>query len=164
MKSAIVFVVSIGCLALLIYYVWKITYLHCCRKIKYYKELSNKFNKMYLVSEKWIEAHNNNISIGEYIKKNGWNNVAIYGCGDLGHDLYKCLVNEEANINIICGIDNNEKLDFPIKIVSHDQFKEAVDVIIVTAVYYFGEVEQLMKEKTSADIVSLEEIIFGSLY
>lgn len=164
MKSAIVFVVSIGCLAILMYYVWKITYLHCCRKIKYYKELSNKFNKMYLVSVKWIEAQNNNISIGEYIKKNGWNNVAIYGCGDLGYDLYKSLVNEKTNINVVCGIDNNQKMDFPINIVSPNQFKEDVDVIIVTAVYYFGEIERVMKKKTSADIVSLEEIIFGSLY
>lgn len=158
---SIVFVLLI-CVTALVYFVWKATYLHCCKRIKYYKDLSNKFNRMYMVSEKWLEAQLKDVSIGKYIKDCGWKNIAIYGCGVLGKNFCKSI--EKEDVNVICGIDKNINVDFPFKVVEPNQFHENVDVIIVTAVYYFFEIEQVLKSNTSANIISLEEIIYGCLY
>ena len=47
-----------------------------------------------------------------------------------------------------------------IKIVARSEELEDVDVIVVTAIAYFGEVDQMLSEKVECPIISFEDVIY----
>lgn len=121
-----------------------------------------KFRSMYLMMEKWFECTQSKGNISEYILMNNWSKIAIYGCGDIGRLLYNELLGTD--ITVVCGIDKNSKIEFPVDILSPDEFSEDVDAIIVTSIAYFYDIENKLKEKTKAKIVSLEDLIYEYAY
>lgn len=125
-------------------------------------EQFNKFYNMYFMLEKWLEGQYSDRCIGDYIISKGWKNVAIYGCGDVGKLLYKELVLH--NVNVVCGIDKNENIIYPIRVFNPDTFNEKIDAVIVTSIAFYAEIEELMRKKTNAEIVSLEEIVYENVY
>ena len=44
--------------------------------------------------------------------------------------------------------------------MSPDDSLPEVDVIIVTAITFFDEIEELLIQKTDADIISMEDILY----
>ena len=45
-------------------------------------------------------------------------------------------------------------------VVTPEDFLEEVDVIVVTAIHYFDEIESMLGEKVDYPIISLEDIIY----
>lgn len=68
------------------------------------------------------------------------------------------------DVNVVCGIDKNENINYPIRVFNPDVFNEKIDVVIVTSIAFYAEIEELMKKKTNAEIVSLEEIVYENVY
>ena len=154
--------ITLVCVLVSIYFTWKITYKRQCQKKSEVKDQYNKYYHMYYTLEKWLEGVFSDRKIGLYIKKNNWNTVAIYGCGDIGRLLYREL--EMNNVQVVCGIDKNTELSFPTKIVTPEKFSEKVDAVIVTSIAYFGEIEYVMSKITEAEIISLEDIVYQNVY
>lgn len=110
----------------------------------------------------WIENKNNNKNIKNYLKKNNFNNIAIYGCGELGKRLAEELIaNGFLNISII----DNVKQEFifnkhVIETESLNEFNDNVQMIIVTPVHQFNDIKKVLIDKNiNCSIVSLEEIV-----
>ena len=113
---------------------------------------------MYQLMEKWMRIKQKGQSIETYFNTYGYKNIAIYGLGDIG----KLLIIElkDSSVNVVYGIDRNANATDAIKIVSPNEDLENVDVIVVTAIAYFGEVDQLLSEKVQCPVISFEDIIY----
>lgn len=117
-------------------------------------------NKSYYdMSRKWVEAYQNNKRLADYLKTKGYNRVAIYGMGDIGVLLYKELMN--TNVNVLYGIDKSTiGRGFDLKIVAPSPEMEEVDVIIVTALFAFDEISEMLSDMVSYKIEALDDLIY----
>lgn len=94
----------------------------------------------------------NEKSLGRYIIQKYGDSTAVYGYGIVGKHLCNELKRNEIKIN---PAKIHEKV--PIY-VSKDQLPQDV-TLIVTAMYYYGEIEQAMVKKGIKKIISIEKII-----
>ncbi len=129
------------------------------REIYQAYSLAEKNKYIYRVALKWLEREKAGKGIDQYLKKRQIHNVAVYGLGYLGKTLVECLkANGDTNIY---GIDNGTvsfNLDIPIY-TGDDELPEA-DVVIVTALSSYREIEKELIKKTNAPVVSLADIVF----
>lgn len=105
----------------------------------------------------WMTVRDMHINIGEYLRKKGIENVAVYGIGQLGTHLIRELVDSEIRVKYI--IDKSASTDFGIKVIRPDDQFESVDLIIVAASYYYSEIYGLIRKKYSGEICSLASLI-----
>lgn len=117
-----------------------------------------KFRIMYQLMEKWMRIKQKGQSIETYFNTYEYKNIAIYGLGDIGKLLISDL--KDSSVNVAYGIDRNANATDAIKVVSPNEDLENVDVIVVTAIAYFGEVEQLLSEKIQCPVISFEDVIY----
>ncbi len=134
------------------------------RKIMYEKEnevqkISSKHLALFLMMNQWVKVKQEGKSLAEYFKKKGYKNIAIYGMSYVGETLLEELKNTD--IHIAYGIDKNaESIYSDISIVSIDDKLQKVDVIIVTAITFFDEIEKTLSKKINCPIISLEDILY----
>ena len=110
-------------------------------KLKKEKELDQKNDAILNVFERWMILRQNGRSVAEHLKKNGYRSVAIYGM----HYLGKCLLKELQTGGV-------EVMD------PGDQLPVA-DAIIITAFFYFNEIERTLMEVTDCPVISFEDIL-----
>ena len=126
-------------------------------------EKIEKFKGYYGLLNQWLYLKQTGSSLTDYFLKNDYNKIAIYGLGDLGSRLIDELKN--SNIEILYGIDKNtDDISSELEIYSLEQIddiEEMVDVVVVTAVFAFDEIEEELCDKFDCDIVSLEDVVFG---
>lgn len=133
--------------------------------IKKNKDKACKLENYYKLLLSWLDLKNNNVSIEEYFISNNYTNIAIYGMGELGKKLYEEL-KDSKKINIKYGIDeNNQTMYSDLNIYSlYSNKLPEVDVIIVTPIFEFFELEAMMQDIVDYPIVSLEEVIYELEY
>lgn len=118
-----------------------------------------KFNEFYLILLQWIRLHQEGRTAANYFRKNGFNSVAIYGMKELGEALLEELTNSE--ITVKYGIDRDaDNVYVGVDVYKPDERLEDVDVVVVTAVHYFDEIENDLKNKIKAKIVSIEDVVW----
>lgn len=123
------------------------------------KEKVYKFKGYYNMLNQWLILKNENKSIIEYFKKNSYNTIAVYGIGEMGNRLIEEL--ENSDIVIKYAIDKNSGgLYANIPVLDMDDHLDEVDVIVVTATFAFNEIAEELRKKTSANIISLEDLIY----
>lgn len=124
------------------------------------KELinTNKFKALFELSLSWICAEHSGYDLPRYLSERGYKKVAIYGMGKVGKALADEL--QQSGIDVAYGIDiNNRNIVTSFPIVSPTDKFDFVDLIIVTAISPTGEIEEMLKEKTSIPVLALGEII-----
>ena len=85
--------------------------------------------------------------------------VAIYGMKELGERLYDEL--ENSGIEVCYIIDKNaDSIYADVDVITPDDDLKPVDVIVVTAIYYFDEIEEMLSEKVDYPVISLEDILY----
>lgn len=115
-----------------------------------------KNQKMFSIINIWIQKKQQGKSIVNFLKKNNYCSVAVYGLGNIGKLLEEELKGE---IEIRYGVDRRKILaEFPVY-KPEDDLPEA-DVMIVTTVYEFEEIEEMLKKKLTCSIYSIEDIIY----
>lgn len=123
------------------------------------REESSKHLDLYLLMNDWVHIKQDNISISKYFENKGYNQIAIYGMNYVGETLVSELKN--SSIKIATGIDRNApNISSSIPIVTMDQFKEKVDVIVVTPIAFFDSIADMLEEKVTCPIISIEDVIF----
>lgn len=109
----------------------------------------------------WVEHKIQANQIAEYLHAHSIQKIAIYGMTDVGVMLYKLL--KDTDIKIVSGIDRSKKnLNLPIQIVKPKEFSESVDAIVVTSIYYFSEIYDVMRQQVGDNlpILGLDEILY----
>lgn len=124
-----------------------------------YKTYSEKHLAILELFDQWMFCKQNGKSMEDYFKKSDIKTVAIYGMGHLG----KCLYEELKDTGICVKYVIDQKADQIYtdvdKYLPDDQLPE-VDLIIVTAVYNYAEIEQVLSGVTGCPMMSLEDILY----
>lgn len=123
------------------------------------KELSDKHLKMFKMMDRWVEIKQEGRNLAEYFVENGYQKVIVYGMHYAGKRLVEELKN--TNIQVVCGIDKKAQSIFAdIDVITKDDLIPETDVIVVTAISFFDEIENEMKDKVDCPIVSLEDVVY----
>ena len=129
------------------------------KKAKEKEELFQKILSYYFLYDQWLSVHQQGKSLVDYFEKNGYKTVAIYGLKELGERLYDELKDSDITIKYI--IDKNaDALYADVDVVTPDDELEQVDIIVVTACYYFDQIDRILTENVDYPVVSLEDILY----
>lgn len=129
------------------------------KKTKIQKEYADKHLQLYLMMNQWVQVKQEGKSIADYLDKEGYKNVAIYGMNYVGETLLRELAGTD--ISVKYGIDRKaETIYSDIKVVVPHDDLENVDAVIVTAITVYDEIEGLLSEKLNCPILSLEDILY----
>lgn len=123
-------------------------------------QLIKKLSEYYHIFNKWLILKQQQKSIAEYFRAKDYKSVGIYGMKEIGERLLYEL--EESGITVKCIIDqDNSLIQHHISVISPNDKIPDVDVVVVTASYYFDEIKERLNGKVSGDIISIEDVIYG---
>ena len=106
----------------------------------------------------WLQMYQMGKTMVPYIVDKGYKEVAIYGMGILGQRL--CDEFEDSEVMVKYAIDQNAANIQDIVEVKHpSETLENVDAIIVTSLYYFNEIKQMMEKKMDCPIISIYDCL-----
>lgn len=129
------------------------------KKTKQQKEYADKHLNLYLLMNQWVKVKQDNKSMADYLKEEGFKEIAIYGMNYVGETLLKEL--QDSGIDVKYGIDKNaNSICSDIHVVTPEEELETVDAVIVTAVTYFYEIDESLSNKIDCPILSLEDILY----
>lgn len=122
----------------------------------------DKFRLYYNTLNQWLILKQKNRNLSEYFKEKNYSRIAIYGLGELGNRLIEELMDTE--IEVAYGVDKNIDNTFcginAYTLEDIDNASKDIDVFVVTPIFAFDEVSDMLRGKVNCDIVSLEDIIF----
>lgn len=122
-------------------------------------ETLQKMGQFYDLLVRWLSIKQQGNSLSTYFLKNGYKTIALYGMKELGERLCDELKGSEIEIKYI--IDKNAQAIYSdIDVVTPEAPLDKVDAIVVTAVYYFEEIEEQLEGKVNCPIISLEDVIY----
>jgi len=121
--------------------------------------LSEKHFGIMLVLDHWIAVKQDGKNLAKFFEKNGYKKIAIYGMSYVGERLVNEL--KGSDIQVAYGIDKNAAniySEVEIKVLEDDL--EPVDIIVVTAVSFFDEIESELVKKVSCPVISIEDVLY----
>lgn len=131
----------------------------CNKTVNVLKDKKKKMDSYYFLFNQWLIVRQEGKTLAEYFEKNNYKTIAIYGMKEFGERLYDEL--KDSGITVKYIIDKNaEAIYADVDIVTPEDTLEPVDAIIVTAVYYFDEIEEMLYEKTDCPVISLEDVLY----
>ena len=123
------------------------------------QETLNKVHVLYCAFDRWLKIHQEGKTLVDYFKRNNYKTIAIYGMKELGERLVDEL--KSSDIKVCYAIDKKaDQIYADVNVLMPDEELEPVDVIVVTAIYYFDEIEAMLSSKVEYPIVSLEDILY----
>ena len=125
-------------------------------------ERNNRLDSYYELYNLWL--NNKNINLRNALEKMGYKTLAIYGCGVVGENLISALKQESANLKyVIDKKDFNEERADKILCVNasdNERLKQMeTDVIIVTPIFSYKEIRNLLAANVNCDICSLKDLL-----
>ncbi len=121
------------------------------------EKISEKHAALFRLMNNWTRNYQNKKNISEYLKNNGISTVAIYGLGDVGETLYNEL--NATDVQILYGIDQSVDYFCNIPIYKKNDLIPEVDLIIVTAITAYKDIEVELSKKIRCKIISIEELV-----
>lgn len=129
------------------------------KKIVERNEGAKKVHELYMAFDRWLQIRQTGKSLVEYFQRYNYKGVAIYGMKELGERLYDELKGSEIEVSYI--IDKNADIIYAdVDVITPDKELPPVDIIVVTAIYYFDEIEEMLREKVDCPVVSLDDILY----
>lgn len=123
------------------------------------RSMSDKHFALFQMMNQWVKVKQEGKNLSKYFEDNGYKRIAIYGMSYAGETLIDELKN--TNVEVVYGIDRrSESLYADIDIVSIDDSLENVDAVVVTAITFFDEIEEILCEKLDCPIISLEDVLY----
>lgn len=125
-------------------------------------ELETKLQKQiqfYQLFVRWMRAKQKGKNIADVLISYGYKRVIIYGYAELGQLLFEELLG--SNILVECVFDKNymKYENNEVEICSPDSDVRNVDLVIVTAIYYYQDIKEELEVKGYKRVNSLGEIV-----
>lgn len=128
-------------------------------KLKKAQGYADKHLALYLMMNQWVKIKQENKSIADYLEKNGYKQIAVYGMNYVGETFLAELDN--TNVVVKYAIDKNaERIYADVDVVLPDDQLQNVDAVIVTPITFFDEIEEMLSKKLDCPIISLEDILY----
>lgn len=119
----------------------------------------DKFNGYYNLLNRWLSLKQEGKSIDKYFIDNKIKKIAIYGMGEIGARLYYEL--KDSDIELSYAIDSNSLAAYSeLEVYNLEDKLPDAELIVVTAIFDFDEIESKLSEITNIKIVSLEDIVY----
>lgn len=138
--------------------------LYLLYKYKFTKKAVDDKNKRYLqLFDKWMILMERGDTIEQFFKERNIKEIAVYGYGNIGKHLVKQL--SDSNINIKYVIDKR-KDSIVMDNISCYQLSDnmpTVDAIVITPICEYTKIKNALNEVTSAEIISIEDIVYELL-
>ena len=129
------------------------------KKLSEVRLISDKHLTLFILTVQWIKVKQQGKNVSDFLKEEGYENIAIYGMSYIGERLIDELKNTD--INVVYGIDRNINfISSSIDLVSINDNLKTVDAIVVTAVTFFDEIYEELSKKIDRPIISLEDILY----
>lgn len=123
------------------------------------EKLSGKFSALFHMMNQWVKVKQEGKNLSSFFEKNNYKKIAIYGMSYVGETLLEEL--KDTGIEVAYGIDKRVfSSHADIRIVSPDDLLGCVDAIVVTAIDFFDEIKEMLREKVECPILSIEDIVF----
>ena len=124
------------------------------------KEMSDKHFELFQLLNQWLINKQQGKEIAPYLKEQGYNKIAIYGMSFVGERLYDDL--KHTDIEVAYAVDKRaDKVYTDLEVYTLEDELPQADVMIVTAITYYDEIEEAIMEVSGVPVVSLEDIIYG---
>ena len=120
-----------------------------------------KYKMFYSLFSKWIELYQTGDSLDDWFKQRQVNSISIYGYARVGKLLVREIQKHCSDITIV-DIFDRRKLEpdlEDINIVEPQYGNRNVDLVIVTALYDYNEIENDLRQYGFRAVVSLQDII-----
>ncbi len=128
-------------------------------KIQIVQGVSDKHLALFLMMNQWIKVKQEGKSLSDFFEANGYKSIAIYGMSYAGEALFNEL--RGTGVTVAYGIDKRTDLiDLDVDIVTADSELNEVDAIVVTAITFFDEIQEMLSTKVNCPIFSLEDILY----
>lgn len=128
-------------------------------KLKKAQKMSDKHLALFLMMNQWVRIKQEGKDLCSYFTKNGYKRIAVYGMSYAGETLVDEL--KKTEMEIAYGIDQKAgSIYADVEIVSVDSVLKPVDAVVVTAITFFDEIEETLREKIHCPIISLEDILY----
>lgn len=113
------------------------------------------------IMNQWLILKQKGIKLENYLMKNGYKNVAIYGMGIYGRHLIREFV-DSTQVKLMYGIDKREMDKY--EGVDIRKLKEVQDYpdVVINTIFYDDSVKRDLEKTLKCDVVSFEELIFES--
>lgn len=109
------------------------------------------------ILNKWFSAYRIGVRASDFFYKYGYSTVAIYGMGILGKQLMEEL--KDSDLKVLYYIDKINVLPKEdLRRLSIEEKLPEVDCIVVTVITEFESIYDILKEKSDASIINLNEI------
>lgn len=129
------------------------------KKEEKWKELSEKHLALMRLLNQWVIVKQERKSIIDYFQRQNIKSIAIYGMSYVGERLLQELNDSEVEVKY--AIDKNaEGIFADIDVIQPDEDLPIVDAIVVTPIFYFDEIENMLEQKTEIEILSMEDILY----
>ena len=129
------------------------------KKLDYKANMSDKHLALFLMMNEWVRIKQENKSIAEYLEKEGYKEIAVYGINYAGETLVREL--EGSAVSVKYGIDRNaDNICAEIEVITPERELPKVDAVIVTAITFFDEIEEQLSVQIDCPILSLEDILY----
>lgn len=123
------------------------------------KGLADKHLALFLMMNQWVRVKQEGKNLSSYFEKNNYKKIAIYGMSYAGETLVQEL--KETGIDIVYGIDRNaDGIYSDIELFSMEDELPETDVVIVTAITFFNQIEEELAQKVDCPIISLEDVLY----
>lgn len=120
----------------------------------------NNKNSCYMnLLDQWLTLKEKKVFIADWLRNEGYENIAIYGYGMLGKHLYSELLDSDVKVKYLID-QKGSQWDIGCKIYLPSEILPEVDLVIVAAVYYYDEIYQNLKDKGIPQVVSLQTILY----
>lgn len=125
----------------------------------HWKELADKHLALMLLMNQWLITKQEGKGIIDFFHREEIKSIAIYGMSYVGERLYDEL--KETDIEVKYAIDKKaDGIYTEMDIVTPDDELKKVDAIVVTPVFYYESILEMLEQKTESRILSLEDILY----
>ena len=130
------------------------------KKVKMQRTYAQKHLLIMQMFNQWVIDKQEGKSLVKFFEDNGYKSIAIYGMSYLGERLLDEL--KDSEIEVRYAIDRNaDNIYAGIEVKNLEDELPEVDAIIVTAVYYFDEIEDELTQLVDYPVISLEDVLYG---
>ena len=129
------------------------------KDVKGERTYAQKHLRIMQMFNQWLIDKQEGKNLASFFEDNGYKSIAVYGMSYLGERFVDELKGSE--IEVKYAIDKNADniyADVEVKLPS-DNLPE-VDAVVVTAVYFFDEIESELIELVDCPVISLEDVLF----
>ena len=121
------------------------------------EKISEKHAALFRLMNNWVINYQNKSKLSDGLEEMGIRTVAIYGLSCVGETLYNELVG--TGIEVKYGIDQSIEFFGKLPVYKKEDMLPQVDLIIVTAITSYKDIEAELIKKVNCRIISIEEII-----